>query len=290
MYFRDFWEMGFLTMGNSIDAVALDKNCPVCKRRSLLVWFESISLYLTFITSNARNLPPVLTYCHVNFLGNNALMNSLIYPVLVIQLATCTAYYGVNLQNKRHLAHFNLTSKSHSLAQRFALWSNVRAARWMLPVSILHCSIQMLITLVSMFLRKFLMPNRSEYYIYLSCQFCVLALESLVHPIVCIRNNEFLQRSLNTMYPSTFRIALARWIFYGRSTVAVADVKENSNVCNVIDKARRVVTTTANIGGFTGASDMNAKIVTKKNDKIVEFRQNPDQYADVLKKLWGQAK
>uniref|UniRef100_A0A915KFM1 Uncharacterized protein n=1 Tax=Romanomermis culicivorax TaxID=13658 RepID=A0A915KFM1_ROMCU len=136
---------------------------------------------------NLPNIPPTLAYCHATFLVDNGALNVVVYAMLAVQASTCLVYVVIRCQNERHLSGFTLTSRNHDLGSRFALWANVKAAKWMLPVSVLHCVVQGGINLASIAFRGYFRGFSSFYFAYLSIQYCVLAIETVMHPLICIR-------------------------------------------------------------------------------------------------------
>uniref|UniRef100_A0A915KHY9 Gustatory receptor n=1 Tax=Romanomermis culicivorax TaxID=13658 RepID=A0A915KHY9_ROMCU len=276
----------------------MSRVCNLIPRACLIPWIIATVLYLYAVVPASFTASLCLPYCHVTFLGVASTLNDIIYLMLALQASTCAAYFLISWQNKRHLNAFTLTSKSHDLSARFALWANVNATRWMIPVSVFHCVFQALINASAASFREYFKGFSTFYLSYLSILFCALAFEAVSHPLLCIRNNEFFQRLLHSAHPSFIHIPFIKQLFYG--SIVLNKVGQNFSINRAQPQNNDPVQETAVVNGFQVNTDSDRGCVpplplhthTKPiagAKRIVQYQANPEKFADTLNKYWSKA-
>uniref|UniRef100_A0A915JSS1 Uncharacterized protein n=1 Tax=Romanomermis culicivorax TaxID=13658 RepID=A0A915JSS1_ROMCU len=114
---------------------------------------------------------------------------------IIIQIVSCSLYALIYFVNKRYLTDFGLNTARHSLSERFVTWSNVKTSMWLLPVSFMHSlTFTAAMILVNVAMVGYLSSGtgtqvqfNTGYVNFVSLYMAWFALESLIHPILCVK-------------------------------------------------------------------------------------------------------
>jgi len=83
---------------------------------------------------------------------------------------------------------FALNRAKQTLQQRFVVWANVRAFRWLLPVSVFHTTISTFILDTNSAARFYFINGVTpDYLIYLSIIYLLYVVDHAVNPVLAIR-------------------------------------------------------------------------------------------------------
>uniref|UniRef100_A0A915JN51 Uncharacterized protein n=1 Tax=Romanomermis culicivorax TaxID=13658 RepID=A0A915JN51_ROMCU len=275
-------------------------------------WVAFTALHFLFAADDEAGDDSLICFCYLNFLYRPTVASFSLYATLVTCLTTCALYYLANFINRRRLKDFTNTARTN-LNQRFAMWINVRIAKWLLPIvsfQFLMYSFIMVCLKVGHALNGG-MPDKQLYTEYISFVFCVVALETLVTPAMIMRNKD-LTKLAAKYYPRLWSCVSIRFLLFGcrnkimpcrttpavgetsRSNVGAAAGPDATSVIADANSRRRfsmgkvaVPIAQTQPGQGSAMSDFeNFHENCHNTIKVVEYRIKPDQHGAILERTW----
>jgi len=88
----------------------------------------------------------------------------------------------------RHLNDFTLNTARHSLNERFLMWTNVSASKWLVRVSLIHAFFALVIfSFINMGVHAYRLIFNTAYVEYITFYLNLFCVETLLHPVICIK-------------------------------------------------------------------------------------------------------
>lgn len=243
----------------------------------VLIWVSSVSLYALMIIIDPEPGTKKTCYCYYPMLLSPD--GTTIHQTFIIgtQSLNMVIYFIVFWCNKKQLFEFTLNAARHNLTERFVMWSNVKATKMLIPASISHAFTYDFVILFSFSARKIfpdITPDASL--CVTGFTFCILCLDTMLHPILCLRYNESLRDIAIQRYP---KISL----FIGKPKGVLEksfDNKTDDRNCEMKVVDNKLPPTDRKSKQYQMSTGTKT---------IIEYRVKPEHHQDILNDMWNDA-
>uniref|UniRef100_A0A915JRC6 Uncharacterized protein n=1 Tax=Romanomermis culicivorax TaxID=13658 RepID=A0A915JRC6_ROMCU len=164
-------------------------------------WIIGATTYVIMIIIADHSRP--ICYCYVTAIWPAPGVKVVTLSMILILLISCLIYYAVYRINRRYLCDFTLNTARHSLTERFVMWCNVSATRWLIPVTIFHGVISIFVmATINIGLAYFSGVFTTSYVNFIVAYLVIYCLDTLLHPVLCVRYNRPIRKIFLHMNPA----------------------------------------------------------------------------------------
>lgn len=234
-----------------------------------IIWVTGAIIYIIEVTIVDVLIKPITCYCYYPMIlapDGSVLNNS---TIIGTQTLNMIIYFFVYWKNKRLLFEFTLNTARHSLSERFIMWANVKATKMLIPASVVHAlSYDAVVALLYFTNKRLVILSPDDYLALVVFSHCVLCLDILLHPILCLRNNAPLKQIVKNWYPKIS-------CFIERSTPVDRSLDDALYECG--KDAVHFKKNSIHSPNYRPATGIKS---------IVEYRVNPEHHQDILNQVW----
>lgn len=228
------------------------------------VWTIGILVYVAVMFLDT-DVSKTVCYCYFPMLigpSGGVMTNTVLIGTQSINVIL---YAYIYWKNKQNLFEFTLNTARYSLSERFVMWASVQTTLMLLPVSLLHASTTVIVTVSNRLLREaYNYKVTSEYLCATIGVLCLMAVDSLGHPLLCLKFSKALQEIAAKFYPKIF------------CCIRKSDVE---------DLTVNTVATSVRQKNFYPVTNVHR---SHFNRPIIEFRIKPEQHRDMLIEMWNK--
>lgn len=247
----------------------------------IMVWFGSFVIYALEMLVDQDLVQHTVCYCYFPIIMSPAagVFTNVIF--IGTQTLNIVIYFFVYCKNKNVLFQFTMNTAQHSLSERFVMWSNVKASKMLLPISLVDAITYDIIIIINYSLRSTYSKLTDGYLNITLFNHCVLICDTVLQPILLLRYNNALKDIAQTTYPKLYRIFGAE-----KPELNVHQQMQLSGPKSIVS-VREQRSTNSNAGNTAKNSVGPSTCLGDKN--IVDFRIRPEHHQDMLKQMWEGA-
>lgn len=234
----------------------------------LSIWVISALVYVCVTTTDSQFTAKSICYCYYPMIlgpGGGVLTNVVLVGT---QSVNVVIYAFIYWKNRQNLFEFTLNTARYSLSERFIMWANIKTTLMLLPVSLLHALSNSIVTITNRLLREsFNYKVNDEYLCATLGIFCFMTIDTLGHPILCLKFNSSLKK-----IAAKFYVQLC--CFCNKKTAKAVKIHPLNTVAASVHLIRQ--------RSFNPVVNVRQSF----NRPIIEYRIKPEEHQDILLEMW----